>query len=105
MRSVAIGFVDNRQRLPEQQRTIIGGGVFSGAATACHSFDLEKGSLRSRTLPQSMAQRLLAVRATRLTCGWGRNELHGIACTQPDLCFFIYTRFTNAARGQTAKVH
>ena len=45
MRSVAIGFVNNRQRLPEQQRTIIGGGVFSGAATACHSFDLEKGSL------------------------------------------------------------
>ena len=44
MRSVAIGFVDNRQRLPEQQRTIIGGGVFSGPATACHSFDLEKGS-------------------------------------------------------------
>ena len=39
MRSVAIGFVDNRQRLPEQQRTIIGGGVFSGPATACHSFD------------------------------------------------------------------
>ena len=47
MRSVAIGFVDNRQRLPEQQRTIIGGGVFSGAATACHSFDLEKGSFVS----------------------------------------------------------
>ena len=49
MRSVAIGFVNNRQRLPEQQRTIIGGGG-SPRASGGRGIDIEELARKDRVL-------------------------------------------------------